>query len=96
MYKYIPTAIKGKQPDDTSHVLPHPVLEVGSMVQFGNPVQYGVIKDIKNDPYNKCAVIETVSVYIHMHKQAKNCQFPVVYVRTIKSCIRFQYSGFLS
>ena len=56
------TAIKSKQPDDTSHVLPHPVLEVGSMVQFGNPVQYGVIKDIRSD---KCAEIEIVSVYAH-------------------------------
>ena len=41
------------------------------MVQFGNPVQYGVIKNINNDSYNKCAVIETVSIYTHMHKQTK-------------------------
>ena len=72
MYVYVcvpSTAMKGKQPDDMSHVLPHPVLEVGSMVQFGNPAQYGVIKDFKNNAYNKCAIIETVSAYTHMHKQ---------------------------
>ena len=68
MYVYTyrpPAAIEDKQSDDMSHVLPHPVLEVGSLVQFGNPVQYGVIKDFKNDSYNKCAVIETVSVAIY-------------------------------
>ena len=57
--------MKITKPDD-AHVLPHPVqqaLEVGSMVQFGNPVQYGVIKVIRKDPYSnaKLAEIETVS-----------------------------------
>lgn len=46
-------------------MLSRPVLEIGSMVQFGNPVQYGVIKDFKDDSYNKCAVIEIVSAYMH-------------------------------
>ena len=79
--------MKGKQPDDTSHVLPHSVLEVGSMVQFGNPVQYGVIKDFKNDSYNKCAVLETVSIYIiiiiHMHAQPSHHILCRCYITTV-------------
>ena len=60
-------AIKEK-PVDVPHVVPHPpvsqVLEVGSMVQFGNPVQYGVIKVIRKETYSssKFAEIETVSI----------------------------------
>ena len=60
-------AVKITKSDDASHVLPHPVqqvLEVGSMAQFGNPAQYGVIKLIRKDPYSneKFAEIETVSM----------------------------------
>ena len=50
-------------------VIPHlvqQVLGVGSIVQFGNPLRYGVIKVILNDPdsNNKFAEIETVSTTI--------------------------------
>ena len=51
---YIFAAIKGKKPDDTSQAFTHPirqVLGVGSMVQFGDPVQYGIIKVMSKDPY---------------------------------------------
>lgn len=48
-----------------SDIDPHPVpqvLEVGSMVQFGNPVQHGVIR---KDSYSnvEIAKIATVSMY---------------------------------
>lgn len=63
----MPAATKDKKPDDTSHICPHPVqdLGVGSMVQFGNPAQYGVIKVMKKDPYShvEFAEIETVSTH---------------------------------
>ena len=38
-------------------------LEIGSMVQFGNPVQYGVIKKIETavDTLEEIAEVETVS-----------------------------------
>ena len=55
-----------RKPDDTSHVLPRPIpqlLEVGSMVQFGDPVEYGVIKQIRKDSHSneEFAEIELVS-----------------------------------
>ena len=39
------------------------MLEVGSVVQFGDPVQYGVIKRIEEDPISnkEIAKVETVS-----------------------------------
>lgn len=60
-------SITVKTPNDTSQKLPHAVqcvLEVGSAVQFGNPVQYGVIKIIEKDPHSniELAEIETVSI----------------------------------
>ena len=63
-------ALTVKKPVDVSHVAPH--LEVGSLVQFGNPVQYGVIKVIRNDAYSssEIAEIETVSSYIAMYTLA--------------------------
>ena len=39
------------------HPVPQ-VLEVGSMVQFGDPVQYGVIKVIKKDSITNVEVAE--------------------------------------
>ena len=56
------------KPNDASHLLPHPiqrVLEVGSMVQFGNPVRYGMIKEINRSPNSneEFAEIETVSIH---------------------------------
>ena len=70
--------------DDTSHVLPRPVwqtLEVGSMVQFGNPVQYGVIKLIKDSHSNreKLAGIETVIKFF-------NCYNKMQYIECKKFC----------
>jgi len=50
------------------HILPHPiprVLEVESMVQFGNPLQYGVIKDIKTDPLSNEKIAEIEMVNMH-------------------------------
>ena len=48
------------------------MLEVESMVQFGNPLQYGVIKVIQTDPFSneKIAEIEMVN----MHKVIANCK----------------------
>ena len=68
------TATKVKNPDDTPHILPNPiqslqpVLEVESLVQFGNPVRYGVIKAIQESPNSKekFAEIETVSHKVDM------------------------------
>ena len=41
--------------------------EKGSLVQFGNPVQYGVIKRIETavDTFEETAEVETVSSYIN-------------------------------
>ena len=41
-------------------------LEIGTLVQFGNPVQYGVIKDFETsvDTSVEYAEVETVS-YVH-------------------------------
>ena len=38
-------------------------LETGSLVQFGDPVQFGVIKRIETEPdtFKEVAVVETVS-----------------------------------
>ena len=43
-----------------------PVFEVGSAIQFGDPLQYGVVKRIENDPVlNKEIVeVEMVSLYL--------------------------------
>ena len=49
-------------------------LETGSLVQFGNPVQYGVIKRIETavDTLEEIAEVETVSymnvarIYVHL------------------------------
>lgn len=54
-----------------SDIDPRPVpqvLEVGSLVQFGNPVQYGVIELIRKDPYNNVEIAEiaTVSMYCRL------------------------------
>ena len=48
----------------SQHVQPVPqMLEVGSTVEFGDPLQYGVIKSIEHDPdWNKeVAKVEMVS-----------------------------------
>ena len=55
-----------KKPDDNSHIHTYPVgrvLEVGSMIQFGDPIQHGMIKIIRKDPSSneELAEIETVS-----------------------------------
>ena len=59
-------ATKDEKLDDTSHVLPHPVQDLGvnSMVQFGNPARYGVIKVLRKSFYSHAEVaeIETVSI----------------------------------
>ena len=38
-----------------------PMLEIGSLVQFGDPAQYGVIKKIEINKSGKVAEVETVS-----------------------------------
>ena len=52
------TLFFSKLAQHTSHKL-----ETGSLVQFGDPVQYGVIKRIetKPDTFKEVAVVETVS-----------------------------------
>lgn len=57
-----------KEPDNMAHTNPDPVqqmLEVGSAVQFGNPVRYGIIKILKKDDSSNAvyAEIETVSLH---------------------------------
>ena len=48
-------------------------LENGSLVQFGNPVQYGVIKKVETevDRLTQIAEVETVS-YVHTYIECIN------------------------
>ena len=63
--------------DDTSHLLHHPVvqhmLEVGSMVQFGDPLHYGVIAKIIKDPYSNEEFAELETVSMHKLPHSKKC-----------------------
>ena len=50
------------------------MLEVGSAIQFGDPVQYGTIKRIEEDPIlnKEIAEVETVSYhsqFLQVYKQ---------------------------
>ena len=76
-YLLLLVTITVNRTDDTSHLLPHPVVQhllgVGSMVQFGDPLHYGVIAKIIKDPYSneEFAEIETVSMY-KLPQKARN------------------------
>ena len=57
LYFYTYIAVKIDKPDTQQTQLTLPTLEVGSAVQFGDPVWYGVIKEISKD----IVEVETVS-----------------------------------
>ena len=57
------------------------MLEIGSMVQFGSPLRYGVIKVINCYSSNPFAEIETVSIII-MYMHGRTCIITDVNMKT--------------
>ena len=80
-------AVKGKEPDKL-HIPDSQqaqlMLEVGSEVEFGDPVQYGVIQQIKIDPvvHKKMVEVEMVCYSaINYNMYCYKCHFVLCYIK---------------